>query len=55
MQKLNLYIIPQARIHNLSLQLTLDSQIKQAQHRDLYLMKICKHTGEESILVKRRP
>ena len=47
LQKLNLQIVPRAYLHNLSVQPTLEEQVKQAQHQDQELMKIRKHTGED--------
>ena len=46
MAQLNVHIIPQNSCRQLSLQPTLENQIREAQGADQNLMKICKHTRE---------
>jgi hypothetical protein len=46
MARLNMHIVPQGYIRQLSVQPTLEEKIKKAQETDENLMKICKHTGE---------
>jgi len=44
--RLNVHIIPQGSHRKLSIQPTLEEEIRKAQSSDQDLMKICKHTGE---------
>jgi hypothetical protein len=46
MARLNMHIVPQGYVRQLSVQPTLDEKIWKAQETDENLMKICKHTGE---------
>jgi hypothetical protein len=46
MARLNVHIVPQGYVCQLSVQPTLEEKIRRAQETDENLMKICKHTGE---------
>jgi hypothetical protein len=50
MARLNIHIIPQGYVRQLSVQPTLEEKIRKAQENDENLMKICKHTGENKAL-----
>jgi hypothetical protein len=46
MARLNVHIVPQGYVRQLSVQPTLEEKIRKAQDTDENLMKIRKHTGE---------
>ena len=46
MARLNVHIIPQGSHRKLSIQPTLEEEIRKAQSSDQDLMKICKHMGK---------
>jgi hypothetical protein len=46
MARLNVHIVPQGYVRQLSVQPTLEEKIRKAQETDENLVKICKHTGE---------
>jgi hypothetical protein len=46
MARLNVHIVPQGYVRQLSVQPTLEEKIRKAQETDENLMKIRKHTGE---------